>query len=80
MLRHADATLATGGKRPADLKRGYFLEPTIFCNVRNEIRIAQEEIFGPVVSVIPFKDEEDAIRIANDTTYGLYGYVSSGNL
>jgi len=69
------ATLATGGKRPAHLERGWFLEPTIFCNVRNSQRIAQEEIFGPVVSVIPFADEDEAIRIANDSTYGLAGAI-----
>ena len=69
------ATLATGGGRPKDLQRGYFLEPTIFCNVRNDIRIAREEIFGPVVSVIPFADDEEAIRIANDSTYGLGGAI-----
>ena len=69
------ATLASGGGRPKDLKRGYFLEPTIFCNVRNHIRIAREEIFGPVVSVIPFADDEEAIRIANDSTYGLGGAI-----
>ncbi|MCH8196423.1 MAG: aldehyde dehydrogenase family protein [Chloroflexi bacterium] len=65
------AELATGGGRPKDLAKGYFLEPTIFANVKNDMRIAQEEIFGPVVSVIPYKDEEEAIRIANDTRYGL---------
>jgi len=71
------ATLALGGGRPKDLPKGWFVEPTIFCNVENKIRIAQEEIFGPVVSVIPFKDEEDAIRIANDSTYGLGGSIMS---
>jgi acyl-CoA reductase-like NAD-dependent aldehyde dehydrogenase len=71
------ATLALGGGKPKDLPKGWFVEPTIFCNVRNEIRIAQEEIFGPVVSVIPFKDEDDAIRIANDSTYGLGGSIQS---
>jgi aldehyde dehydrogenase (NAD+) len=69
------AVLATGGGRPKDQPRGYFLEPTIFCAVPNGIRIAQEEIFGPVVSVIPFKDVEEAIRIANDSTYGLGGMI-----
>src|SRR5438132_5133286 len=69
------AVLAHGGGRPKDLRRGYFLEPTIFCAVPNTIRIAQEEIFGPVVSVIPFTDEDEAIRIANDSTYGLGGTV-----
>jgi len=71
------ATLVTGGGRPADLKKGWFLQPTIFGNVPNTIRIAQEEIFGPVVSVIPFKDEDDAIRIANASTYGLGGAIFS---
>jgi aldehyde dehydrogenase (NAD+) len=71
------ATLATGGGRPKDLPRGYFLEPTIFCGVSNRHRIAQEEIFGPVVSVIPFKDEDEAVRIANDSTYGLGGAIYS---
>ncbi len=69
------AVLAHGGGRPKDLPRGYFLEPTIFCDVANDIRIAREEIFGPVVSVIPFKDEDEAVRIANDSTYGLGGAI-----
>ncbi len=72
-----EATLATGGKRPKDLARGYFLEPTVFCAVKNDARIAREEIFGPVVSVIPFGDAEEAIRIANDSTYGLGGAIFS---
>jgi aldehyde dehydrogenase (NAD+) len=71
------ATLATGGGRPRGLTRGYFLEPTIFCGVRNDIRIAREEIFGPVVSVIPFTDVDEAVRIANDSTYGLGGAIYS---
>jgi len=71
------ATLAHGGRRPKDQPRGWFLEPTIFCAVPNNIRIAQEEIFGPVVSVIPFKDEDEAIRIANHSTYGLGGSIYS---
>ena len=66
-----EATLVTGGGRPKDLPKGYFLEPTIFANVKNTARIAREEIFGPVVSVIPFKDETDAVLQGNDTTYGL---------
>ena len=69
------ATLATGGGRPKDRRRGYFLEPTIFCNVRNDHRIAREEIFGPVVSVIPFKDDDEAVRIANESSYGLGGAI-----
>ena len=52
----------------------------MFANVRNDMTIAREEIFGPVLSILPYEDEEDAIRIANDTPYGLAGYVSSGNL
>src|SRR2546428_9387782 len=60
------AVLAHGGGRPKDLARGYFLEPTIFCGVPNHIRIAQEEIFGRVVAVLPFRDPHEAIRIADD--------------
>ena len=69
------ATLATGGGRPKDIDRGWFIEPTVFGNVDNSWRIAQEEIFGPVLSVIPAEDEEDAVRIANDTVYGLNAAV-----
>ncbi|HEY1739449.1 MAG TPA: aldehyde dehydrogenase [Acidimicrobiia bacterium] len=69
------ATLAAGGKRPAHLDRGWFIEPTVFGNVDNSSTIAQEEIFGPVLSVIPAADEGDAVRIANDTIYGLNSAV-----
>ena len=69
------ATLATGGGRPKDLDRGWFVEPTVFGNVQNSSTIAQEEIFGPVLSVIPAADEADAVRIANDTIYGLNSSV-----
>jgi aldehyde dehydrogenase (NAD+) len=69
------ATLATGGGRPKDLDRGYYVEPTVFGNVPNSATIAQEEIFGPVLSVIPAADEDDAIAIANDTIYGLNASV-----
>ena len=69
------AELVTGGGRPKDLPRGYFVEPTVFAHVKNDMRIAQEEIFGPVVSVIPFEDEADAIRIANDSSFGLSGGI-----
>jgi acyl-CoA reductase-like NAD-dependent aldehyde dehydrogenase len=75
--RQEGATLATGGGRPKDLPRGYFLEPTVFCGVRNDARIAREEIFGPVVSVIPYADPDEAIRIANASTYGLGGAIHS---
>jgi acyl-CoA reductase-like NAD-dependent aldehyde dehydrogenase len=71
------AVLATGGGRPKDRPKGYFLEPTIFAAVPNDIRIAREEIFGPVVSVIPFADEDEAIRIANTASYGLGGAIYS---
>lgn len=75
------ATLVTGGPgRPSHLACGYYIKPTIFSGVRNNMTIAREEIFGPVLPIIPYKDEEDAISIANDTGYGLSGYVSSGNI
>jgi aldehyde dehydrogenase (NAD+) len=75
------ATLVAGGPgRPAGLNRGYYVQPTVFANVRNDMRIAQEEIFGPVLSILPYKDEEDAIRMANDTVYGLSSYVTSGDV
>jgi acyl-CoA reductase-like NAD-dependent aldehyde dehydrogenase len=70
-----EAKLVTGGGRPAHLERGYYVEPTVFADVANTSTIAQEEIFGPVLSVIPAADEEDAIRIANDTIYGLNASV-----
>lgn len=75
------ATLAAGGTgRPDGLSKGYFVKPTVFSNVSNDMTIAREEIFGPVLSIIPYDDEEEAIRIANDTPYGLSGYVSSSSL
>jgi aldehyde dehydrogenase (NAD+) len=69
------ATLAAGGNRPVDLDRGWFIEPTVFGNVDNSSKIAQEEIFGPVLSVIPAKDEAQAIELANDSEYGLNASV-----
>jgi len=75
------ATLVTGGPgRPEGLERGYYVRPTIFANVRNDMTIAREEIFGPVLSILPYRDEDEAVRIANETPYGLAGYVSSGDL
>ncbi|MBC2651178.1 aldehyde dehydrogenase [Novosphingobium flavum] len=71
----ATADLLQGGNRPSHLNRGYFIEPTLFANVDNSSRIAQEEIFGPVLSLIPCDDEEDAIRIANESRFGLSGSV-----
>ncbi len=75
------ATLAAGGTgRPEGIAKGYFVKPTVFTNVSNDMTIAKEEIFGPVLSIIPYDDEDDAVRIANDTPYGLAGYVSSSSL
>jgi aldehyde dehydrogenase (NAD+) len=75
------AKLITGGPgRPEGLQRGYFVRPTVFAQVDNRMTIAREEIFGPVLVIIPYQDDEDAVRIANDTVYGLSGYVYSGNL
>ncbi len=75
------AKLETGGVgRPDGMNRGYFVKPTIFSNVNNDMSIAQEEIFGPVLSLIGYQDEDDAVEIANDTVYGLAAYVSSGDL
>ncbi|WP_417621298.1 aldehyde dehydrogenase family protein [Parasphingorhabdus sp.] len=73
------ATLLAGGKARPDKGSGYFIEPTVFVDVTNDMRIAQEEIFGPVLVVIPFDDDDDAVRIANDSEYGLSGGVSSGD-
>ncbi|OHV30461.1 MULTISPECIES: aldehyde dehydrogenase family protein [Pseudofrankia] len=75
------ASLVVGGTgRPEGLDKGYFVRPTLFVDVDNSMTIAQEEIFGPVLAVIPFDDDEDAIRIANDSSYGLSGTVMSGSL
>jgi (Z)-2-((N-methylformamido)methylene)-5-hydroxybutyrolactone dehydrogenase len=73
VARAEGATLLCGGRHPeaAGLRAGLFIEPTIFGNVRNDMRIAREEVFGPVLCLIPFRDEDEAVRIANDTRYGL---------
>ena len=77
----AGARLVCGGLgRPPGLERGYFARPTIFSNVTGDMRIAREEIFGPVLSIMPYRDEEDAVRIANDTPYGLGAHVQSQDL
>ena len=73
--RDEGARVTVGGGRPAGLERGWFVEPTVFADVDNSMRIAQEEIFGPVVAVIPFDGPDDAVRIANDSDYGLSGSV-----
>jgi aldehyde dehydrogenase (NAD+) len=75
------AELVTGGPgRPENLNRGYFVRPTVFAGVRNDMTIAREEIFGPVLAILPYKDEADAIRLANETVYGLAAYVQSADL
>jgi betaine-aldehyde dehydrogenase len=79
-LGKSEAKLALGGGRPASQSRGYYVEPTIFYDVDNSSRIAQEEIFGPVAAVIPFDDERDALRIANATSFGLAAAVWSRDI
>lgn len=75
------ATLVAGGVgRPQGLEKGFYVKPTVFSDVNNDMTIAREEIFGPVLAIIPYADEEEAIRIANDTPYGLSGYVTSSDL
>ena len=72
------AKLVTGGAgRPDGLAKGYYVKPTIFSDVRNDMTIAREEIFGPVLCILPYRDEEEAVQIANDTPYGLPAYVWS---
>jgi aldehyde dehydrogenase (NAD+) len=73
--KNEGAELVAGGSRPAALAKGYYVEPTIFANVDNRMTIAQEEIFGPVLSVIPYDTEDEAVRVANDSIYGLAGGV-----
>ena len=67
--------MAIGGGRPAGLDKGWYVEPTVFADVDNKMTIAQEEIFGPVISVIPYDTEDEAVAIANDSEYGLCGSV-----
>jgi aldehyde dehydrogenase (NAD+) len=75
------ADLVTGGPgRPEHLNRGYFVRPTVFAGVRNDMTIAREEIFGPVLAILPYRDEAEAVRLANDTVYGLAAYVQSADL
>jgi acyl-CoA reductase-like NAD-dependent aldehyde dehydrogenase len=69
------ARVAIGGGRPADQPRGWYVQPTVFTDVDNSMRIAREEIFGPVIAVIPYGDADEAVRIANDSDYGLSGSV-----
>src|SRR5437667_1778146 len=75
------AKLIAGGLgRPDGVNKGYFVKPTVFSDVGNDMTIAREEIFGPVLCIIPYDDEDEAVRIANDTPYGLSGYVTSGDM
>jgi aldehyde dehydrogenase (NAD+) len=74
------AKVAYGGGRPKDLPRGWYVQPTVFVNVDNSMTIAREEIFGPVLCVITYETDEDAIRIANDTNFGLHAFVSGTDI
>src|SRR5207247_10901652 len=80
IAKEEGAHCVLGGNSRPDLGAGLFIEPTIFTGVRNEMRIAQEEVFGPVLSVIPFDDEEEAIEIGNDVAYGLAAAVWTRSL
>jgi betaine-aldehyde dehydrogenase len=73
--REQGARVTTGGGRPKGLERGWYVEPTVFADVKSAMRIAQEEIFGPVLAVLAYDDDDDAIRLANDSRYGLSGSV-----
>jgi aldehyde dehydrogenase (NAD+) len=78
--RREGARVVVGGGRPSHLGTGWFVEPTVFADVDNSMTIAREEIFGPVLVVIPFEDDDDAVRIANDSPFGLSGMITSGDL
>jgi len=80
VARQEGATISVGGDRPKSFLQGNYFSPTLITGVRNSMRIAQEEIFGPVLVVIPFKDDEEALRIANDVQYGLAAYVWTKNV
>jgi betaine-aldehyde dehydrogenase len=73
--KSSDARLITGGGRPDDQARGWFVEPTVFADVRNTDQLAREEVFGPVIAVIPYETDDEAVAIANDSNYGLGGSV-----
>ncbi len=77
--RKEGAEVVAGGGRPAHLERGFYVEPTLLANASNDMRVAREEIFGPVIVAIPFDDDDEGIAIANDTEFGLYDYVFTGD-
>ncbi|MDN2501951.1 aldehyde dehydrogenase family protein, partial [Nocardia nova] len=79
LARDAGVRVVTGGGRPAGLPRGWYVEPTILAGVDNAMRVAREEIFGPVLCLIPHDGDDDAVRIANDSPYGLSGGVWSAD-
>ena len=79
-IKEGAKVVVGGAGRPEGLDKGYFIRPTIFSEANNQMTVAREEIFGPVLTMIPYDTEEEAIRIANDTPYGLAGYVQSGDL
>jgi aldehyde dehydrogenase (NAD+) len=79
-IKEGAEVLVGGEGHPKGLEGGYFVKPTVFVNVKNDMTIAREEIFGPVLSVIAYENEEDAIRIANDTSFGLHAFVSGTDL
>ena len=79
-IEEGATVVAGGGGRPDGISKGYFARPTIFSDVRNDMTIAREEIFGPVLCILPYEDEDDAVRIANDSPYGLSGYVTSSDV
>src|SRR5579863_5270985 len=79
-IKEGAKVLFGGEGHPKGLESGNFVKPTVFVDVRNDMTIAREEIFGPVLSVIAYENEEDAIQIANDTDFGLHAFVSGANL
>ncbi len=79
IARSDGADIRVGGARASVVEGGYFVQPTLFTNARNTMRVAREEIFGPVLTAIPFEDEAEAIAIANDTPYGLTAYIWTGD-
>jgi acyl-CoA reductase-like NAD-dependent aldehyde dehydrogenase len=78
-LAREEGRILFGGKRPEGLDKGFFVEPTAIVDVGPDARVCQEEIFGPVVTILPFDDADDAIAIANNSTYGLAGYIWTGS-